>query len=100
MNESQQLIHDVADLFSQKKSLTKADKEAVMNKLRKLSMDIGCNMEFVANQFNVQMDRTVMEAKGEIESFCQNKINAIASAALVEHRDEILQLENPVDIED
>lgn len=100
MNESQQLIHDVADLFSQKKSLTKVDKEAVMNKLRKLSMDIGCNMEFVANQFNVQMDRTVMEAKGEIESFCQNKINAIASAALVEHRDEILQLENPVDIED
>lgn len=100
MNESQQLIYDVADLFSQKKSLTKVDKEAVMNKLRKLSIDIGCNMEFVANQFNVQMDRTVMEAKGEIESFCQNKINAIASAALVEHRDEILQLENPVDIED
>ena len=45
------------------------------------------------------MDKTVMEAKGEIESFCQNKINAIASAALVEHRDEILKLENPVDIE-
>lgn len=40
-----------------------------------------------------------MEAKGEIESFCQNKINAIASAALVEYRDEILKLENPVDIE-
>ena len=40
-----------------------------------------------------------MEAKGEIESFCQNKINAIANAALAEHRDEILKLENPVDIE-
>ena len=99
MNESQQLIQDVTDLFSQKKALTKADKEAVISKLRKLSMDLGCNLDFIADQFNEQMDKTVMEAKGEIESFYQNKINAIASAALVEHRDEILKLENPVDIE-
>ena len=100
MDESQQLIQDVTDLFSQKKTLTKADKEVIIGRLRKLSMDIGCNMEFVADQFNEQMDKTVMEAKGEIESFCQNKINAIASAALVEHRDAILKLENPVNIEE
>lgn len=99
MNESQQLIQDVTDLFSQKKALTKADKGAVISKLRKLSMDLGCNLDFIADQFNEQMDKTVMEAKGEIESFCQNKINAIASASLVEHREEILKLENPVDIE-
>lgn len=99
MNDSQQLIQDVTDLFSQKKALTKADKESVISKLRKLSMDLGCNLDFIADQFNEQMDKTVMEVKGEIESFCQNKINAIASAALVEHRDEILKLENPVDIE-
>lgn len=99
MNESQQLIQDVTDLFSQKKALTKADKEAIISKLRKLSMDLGCNLDFIADQFNEQMDKTVMEAKGEIESFCQNKINAIANAALVEHKDEILKLENLVDIE-
>ena len=64
-----------------------------------LNYDIVSNIGFIADQFNEQMDKTVMEAKGEIESFCQNKINAIASAALVEHRDEILKLENPVDIE-
>ena len=39
-----------------------------------------------------------MEAKGEIEAFCQNKINSIAQSALVENRDEILKLKNPVDI--
>ena len=64
-----------------------------------LNYDIVSNVGFIADKFNEQMDKTVMEAKGEIESFCQNKINAIASAALVEHRDEILKLENPVDIE-
>lgn len=96
--ESQQIIQDVADLFDKKKTLTKADKQEILKKLSKLSMDIGCNMDFIADQFNEQMDKTVMEAKGEIESFCQNKINSIASTTLVEHKDELLKLENPVDI--
>lgn len=95
-DESQQLIKDVAELFSQKKALTKADKDAILNKLHHLNMDIGCNMDFIADQFNEQMDKTVMEAKGEIEAFMQNKVNTIATAALVEHKDELLILENPV----
>lgn len=98
MDDSQNLIKEVAELFNQKKTLTKADKETVMAKLSKLSQNIGCNMDFIADQFNEQMDKTVMEAKGEIEAFCQNKVNSIASAALVEHKDDILKLENPVDI--
>lgn len=96
--ESQRIIQDVSNLFNQKKTLTKADKQEILSKLSKLSMEIGCNMDFIADQFNEQMDKTIMEAKGEIESFCQNKINSIASAALVEHKEDILKLENPVDI--
>lgn len=95
--DAHQLIKDVTELFSQKKTLTKADKDAILNKLHHLNMDIGCNMDFIADQFNEQMDKTVMEAKGEIEAFMQNKVNSIANAALVEHRDELLALENPVD---
>ena len=96
--DSQHIIQEVAELFEQKKSFTKADKEDILRKLFKLSQDIGCNMDFIADQFNEQMDKTVMEAKGEIESFCQNKVNSIASAALVEHKDELIGLENPIDI--
>lgn len=96
--ESQQLIKDISEIFEQKKSLTKTDKENILRKLDKLSMDIGCNMDFIADQFNEQMDKTVMEAKGEIEAFCQNKINSIASDALVEHQEDLLKLENPVEI--
>lgn len=99
MEKSKALINEVAELFSSKKTLTKADKENILTKLNMLNFDIGSNIGFIADQFNKQMDKTVMEAKGEIESFCQNKINAIASDALVEHRDEFLKLENPVDIE-
>lgn len=96
--EAQQLIKDVEELFNQKKSLTKADKSTILNKLHHLNMDIGCNMDFIASQFNEQMDKTVMEAKGEIESFMQNKINTIANATLVEYKDDLLALENPVDV--
>lgn len=98
MEESQQLLQDVADLFSQKKTLTKSDKEQIMSKLKRLNMDISGNMDFIVDQFNEQMDKTVMEAKGEIESFCQNKINSIANVALIQNHDEILKLESPVDI--
>ena len=99
MKKSKELINDVIELFSSKKTLTKADKENILKKLNILNSDIGSNIGFIADQFNEQMDKTVMEAKGEIESFCQNKINAIVNASLVEHREEFLKLENPVDIE-
>lgn len=99
MKKSEELIEEVAELFSSKKALTKTDKENILKKLNMLKSDIGSNIEFIADQFNEQMDKTVMEAKGEIESFCQNKINSIASGSLVEHREDILKLENPVNIE-
>ena len=94
--ESKDLLQEVYDLFSQKKPLTKADKDNIKDKLYKLNMNIGVNLDFIADQFNEQMDKTVKEAKGEIEAFCQNKINSIANAALMEHRDDILEMEPPV----
>lgn len=100
MKNSKELIAEVSELLSSKKTLTKADKEDILGKLSKLNADIGSNIGFIADQFNKQMDQTVMEAKGEVESFCQNKINAIAHQAMIENRDEFLKLENPVDIED
>ena len=90
-------INEVKEIFD-KKSVGKGDKEEILKKLNNIAMQIGINTEFVYSQFNEQMDKTVMEAKGEIEAFCQNKINSIAQATLVENRDEILKLKNPVDI--
>ena len=97
MKKSHELIKEVSELFSSKKTLTKSDKDNILKKLNMLKSDIGNNIDFITDQFNEQMDKTVMEAKGEIESFCQNKINSIANVALVEHRDELLKLDNPVD---
>jgi hypothetical protein len=92
------LLESVSKLFEEKKSFTKKDKEEILNKIRMLSMETNGNREFIYQQFNEQMDKTTVEAKGEIEAFCQNKINSIANAALVEHKDDLLKLKNPVDI--
>ena len=86
-------------LFAEKKSLNKADKEDIINKLTQIASAINTNVNFTYKMFNEQMDKTVMEAKGEIEAFCQNKLNSIAQAAIMEHKEEFQKLENPVDIE-
>lgn len=92
-------IKKVKEIFDAKKTIGKGDREEIIKMLEHLKMQISSNTEFIYRQFNEQMDKTVMEAKGEIEAFCQNKLNSIAQAALVEHRDEFQKLENPVDIE-
>lgn len=91
------LIDSIKELFATKKTLNKKDKEEVLGKLNQISNTINGSASFLYSQFNEQMDKTTREAKGEIEAFMQNKINSIANAALVEHRDEILQLDNPVE---
>lgn len=92
------LLESVRQMFEEKKSFTKKDREEILEKIHHLSMEMNGNREFIYKQFNEQMDKTTLEAKGEIEAFMQNKINSVASAALVEHKDDILKLENPVDI--
>ena len=92
------LLSSVKTMFEEKKSFTKKDKDEILNMIHHLSMEVNGNREFIYEQFNEQMDKTTLEAKGEIEAFYQNKINSVASVALVEHREDIFRLENPVDI--
>lgn len=96
--DTKNTISEIKEIF-EKKSIGKADREEILRKLEYLSTQIGSNTEFIYSQFNIQMDKTVMEAKSEIEAFCQNKMNSIALAALSEHKDEFKILENPIDID-
>lgn len=94
-----QLISNVEKLFTDKKTLTKKDKEEVLSMLTKIYQSINNNSSFVYESFNEQMGKTTLEAKGEIEAFMQNKLNSIAQTSIAEHRDELLSLKNPVTIQ-
>ena len=96
-------IKEVKDIFDSKKNLTKEDRKNILNALEKAKMNVSCNADFVYNSFAEQMDKTVKESKGEIESFMQNKIQNFAAMAMVVQSTKdtqmIEQIKNPIEIE-
>lgn len=98
MEQVQDQINEIQKSLDDKKSLGVKDRKEMISKLQQVKYNIGSNLDFCVEQFDEQMEKTTLEAKGEIEAFCQNKINSIAQAALVENREKIVELENPVEI--
>lgn len=98
MEQVQMQINQIQESIDTKKSLGVKDRKEIISQLQQVKYNIGCNLDFCVSQFDEQMDKSTMEAKGEIEAFCQNKINSIAQAALVEKKDELIGLENPVEL--
>lgn len=98
MEKVQDQINEIQKSLDDKKNLGVKDRKEMISKLQQVKYNIGSNLDFCVNQFDEQMEKTTMEAKGEIEAFCQNKINSIAQAALVENRDKIVELENLVEL--
>lgn len=92
-------ILNETDKILAKKSIGKADRAKIANNMKRIAHMINDNSSFIFRQFQEQMDKTITEAKGEIEAFTQNKLNAIASQTLVEHHKELQKLENPVNID-
>ena len=92
------LLKEVKEAFETKKTFNKTDKEKILNILHHLTMDIESNTNYIYSSFNEQMEKTVTEAKGEIEAFAENRLMSIAQAALIENREDLMKLENPVDL--
>lgn len=69
-------IEKVTTLLETKKNVTKADKESILQNLIMAQRGFGSTAEFIYNQFNEQMDKSVTEAKGEVEAFIDGKIRA------------------------
>jgi hypothetical protein len=76
------LISDSTNILSSGKVLTKKDKETIMNEITMLKQEIRSNLPFIHSSFNEQIDKTVTEAKGEIEGFYEAKIRNLGIEAL------------------
>jgi len=77
-------ISRVEALFDSKKPLTKGEKEELLSELRRLSTAVNSNIPYVRDLFVEQMDKTVAEAKSNIEGFIQNRMNALANNAIAD----------------
>ena len=96
-------LKEVREIFETKKNLNKSDRERILSILSKAKADVSNNAAFVYDSFAEQMDKTVKEAKGEIESFMQNKRWELAGMALAgdipKGLECIDETKNPVEIE-
>lgn len=95
-------IKIIEELFESRKTLKKSDKEMILSAFYSVKQNIGSNAEFIVDSFNEQMDKTVTEAKGEIESFMQHQVQKLASGAISDTLKEGElpdKIENPITID-
>lgn len=103
-NNLDENIKTVEEILETRKTLRKSDKEAILSALYSAKQNVDSNANFVVDSFNEQMDKTVTEAKGEIESFMQHQVQKFASGAIldcVQNGQEMLpsDIKNPVELE-
>lgn len=77
---------EIEQLLQNKKSLNSSDKSFILSALGNAAAKIDDHMPFIRQLFQEQMEKTVTEAKGEIESFLQNKMNSMALEALLKNQ--------------
>lgn len=87
------LVEKTKDILSQKKAPNKSEKESIIKNLQSIKQEWGNNLEFINKMFTEQMQRTVLESKGEVEGFILNKIQNLGLESLKELNIEIKKLE-------
>lgn len=80
--ELNQQAAEVKQLLDEKRVLSKGDREWIVDVLKSAGRKLSSDLSFLNELFQEQMDKTVTEAKGEFESYLQNKMNSIALEAL------------------
>lgn len=68
-------IKEIESILEQKRSLTKADKEKILTAVHHVQRVLGSDMPFLFSQFNRQMEKTVTEAKAEVEGHIRSRMD-------------------------
>jgi uncharacterized coiled-coil DUF342 family protein len=82
------VMHLMDDLQEKAKALadaptaSKGDRKELLAEVNRIRQEIGDNLPFTYSQFNEQMDKTVLEAKGEFEALVQRTIHSLGLQAL------------------
>lgn len=83
--ECASVVEDSVKMLKEKSNITKSDRDFLMNSIEKLVMEISSNTPFISQQFIESMEKTVSQAKTEIETFVTNRISAIGIDAVKEN---------------
>ena len=84
--ELDEVTAEVEKLVEEKRTFSKADREKILKALRNVKQQIGSNYPYMYSMFNEQMDKTVSEAKAEIESHLQGRMEDVAARAMMQEK--------------
>lgn len=82
-------MKDALDILKNKPTLGKGDRQVILDAFAMLQQEIKSNIPFLQKQFHEQMDKTIVEAKSEIEAFVEHKIRTVGLESI---RDQTPQL--------
>jgi hypothetical protein len=85
------LTEETERILNDKAAPKKSDKELILKQIQMLRQEVASNIPFVSSQFNEQMDKTVTEAKAEVEAFVQHKVTSLGIEGL---KAQMLMLDN------
>lgn len=80
--ECKSAIEDSITMLKEKQSIGKADRDFLINSFTRLVSQISSNVPFVSQQFNESMEKTISEAKNEIETFINSRVTSLGLQAL------------------
>ena len=82
MAEYRELERAVSDLLTQDKPLNKAEKASLLTKATALSSFAQSSLPFLADQFQENMEKSVAEAKTEVENFVNSTVTKLGIQSL------------------
>ena len=84
--EIDEVTAEVEKLVEEKRNFSKADREKILKALSNVKHQISSNYPYMYSMFNEQMDKTVSEAKAEIESHLQGRMEDVAARAMMQEK--------------
>jgi hypothetical protein len=80
--DMKKLVEQSVDMLKNKATIGKGDRDVILKNIDQLVSHISSTIPFVSQQFQESMEKTVVEAKSEIEAFIENKIRTTGLEAL------------------
>lgn len=91
-NDFNKTVEEATDILENKPNISKADRGKILEGLRKLLQDVRTNIPFFKRQFDEQMDKTIVEAKAEVEAFVMNAVTTTGLQAIKDGKPVVLEL--------
>lgn len=95
ITDAEALVAEIRQTLETKQSIGKPERASIAKKLDLMLGHIKNGLPFVQSQFNEAMDKTVTEAKGEVEAFVNHKIHSLGIEAL--NSEVIAALKSPLE---